>query len=596
MPIGPAVSITGWLEKQAEWKFAWNRRFFALSGKTLSYREDGALTDKKCAMVQCLQKDVGLPFAFRVWTERGGCWMLRASGQDEHEKWVSAITTALLEEHPDEVLCGTVLKCSSWTKSWRSRFLMLDGLELSYSDKAGEPVKNKYIIASADLTLCENEVRFSTTIGESFLVRFEDKSETDKWLDAVRLAERRAHTLRWQQVTPTGDCTHYCGATNHMACNFEGKHVLVFGGSLLIPNQGKVMQRELVMVSLAGSFPASKLHPAPFEEAAHAKVVPQARECGASTFLASGTYVLFGGMTNSPLDVLGDLWIVHIATRGGWHRCLADAPPTPATSTAATSCLPKRFGHSMHAHYINDSFLVVGGFDSRLNAQSDVWRCTVHRHTAIHPKPDEVTITKLPSLPDARALHAGVTMEDGALVLLGGCRGKFNDTVSAVSCHQTVVSSSSSAISGCSGPHSTTPCAPHEVLLVLPKEDNDMWVSVSLVPPLPPNTFSPAACAHGSTIFLWCDGAGERDPLAVGAAVSAPRLFGVTMSGGFALVTEFQTRGTVPGICRGVSMHICDDYCYLIGESQTSIARLLLPTGRRTSPTSGGREAIGNAT
>lgn len=527
--VKPDVDVTysGWLEKQAEWRFAWNKRFFTLCGTTLSYHIEGNEADKKCALVECLQKNAGAPNTLRVWTERGGCWVLRASSEQDHRGWVEAIAQ-VLHENPrqEEVLSGTVLKCSAWTKSWRSRYVMVKGLQLSYSEAQGQPVKNKYVVASADRCFNDNELRIGCTNGETFLLKFADRTETDLWLHTIRQAQRRMHTLRWQTVPLSGDGKWHVGSLLHSAACFEGKYVVLFGGGVILPNQSKALQRELVTTSLVGDHPATLVHPDAFEEGPGAKVKPLARELSACAFLDSGKFVLFGGTASTPGDVFGDAWVVHIAARGPWQRLWTSEEPL----------ITRRFGHSIHGAGIEDAFFVMGGLDNRFNALADVFKCVLCPNGG-------VTVTRQADLDLPRGMHSGVSLANGTHVLIGGCNGKYggSDEVPAEN-------------------------SLHTSLSVLPK-GGSRWMTVPLQPPLPSSTLNPAAAAHGATIFVWCCGKQAK-----------PFLAGVSVVGDFAIVTEYATRGDVPSVPRGLTMHIGDGFAYVFGSSCSAAVRLLLPT------------------
>ncbi|CUG87250.1 Hypothetical protein, putative [Bodo saltans] len=569
-----APAFSGWLEKQAEWKFTWNRRFVELCGTIISYREEGATSDKKCAEVRCLQKTCAgsPPHTFRVWTDRGGCWVLRCANGEEHTQWTTAIADSLHETHPEEELSCEVEKCSAWTKQWRSRYVTLSGLKLSYAETRGGATKNRYVVSSADACLNDTEIRVAVSTGEWFVLRFPDATLARLWLSTIRRTQRRVHTLRWQSLTPTSDGSTFCGAVGHSAASFEGKHILLFGGSLPNPkHDGNQLQRELIMTSLVGEHPASIMHPLPFEELSnHTKLCPPPREFGAVTLLSNGAFVMYGGIAGRPLEVLQDGWMTNVAICGPWGRFQpsprAAGDDMPSATTSLTQ-LPPLFGHSMHAlvpsvmsalttttssasHVSSppssslldtNAFLVVGGVDSKFTAQSDVFQCTV-----VHPSdtssPSTATkfhVVRRPRLDRPRGMHTGVDLGGGGVVLVGGTHGRYSGldiAATASSCDDDA----------------------HKTVSVLTYHDDSaesmQWKSVTLSPPLPPNTLRPGACAHGAVIYVWCSD-----------LHNAPALHSILLTPELAVVTALSTRGEVPSITRGVSLHMSEDYCYLFG-------------------------------
>jgi hypothetical protein len=567
-------SIAGWLEKQAEWKLTWNRRYVELCGTTISYREEGATSDKKCAEVRCLQKTCAgsPPYTFRVWTDRGGCWVLKCASHEEHSQWTAAVAASLNESHPEEDLSCAVEKCSAWTKQWRTRYVTLSGLKLSYSETQGGPTKNRYVVSSADACLNDTEVRVAVSSGEWFVLRFPDATLARLWLSTIRRTQRRMHTLRWQAITPTSDGSVFCGAIGHSAASFEGKHILLFGGSLQTPKHGNQFQRELIMTSLVGEHPASVIHPLPLEEPSSSnKLCPPARELASVTLLSNGVFVMYGGLAGRPLEVLQDGWTTNVAIRGPWGRF----QPTSESNGGVGPKLPPLFGHSMHALVPSissasttsavfshsppsassldaNTFLVVGGVDAKFTAQSTVFHCTIQdqipsahgtlsHSSSIAPR---FHVARCPPLDRPRGMHTGVDLGGGTVVLVGGTHGRYNGLDSGAE--------DGGAEAGGDDAHKT--------LSVLIRHDDAtdsmQWKSVSLSPPLPPNTLRPGACAHGSIIFVWC-----RD------AQNSPALHSITMTPELAVVTTYHTRGDVPSVTRGVSLHMSEDYCYLFGGS-----------------------------
>lgn len=595
------VDRQGWLEKQTNWKLKWNQRFVSLRGLTISYRHDGFDQEKACGRVRCLDTNGGYPLSFRVWTENGGSWLLRAANQEDYKQWTRAITKALIDAETSrgaEQLTATVLKKSHWKGEWRERFLLLNGLELSYKDKATdkEP-KDRYEIAMCDRCLKRNEIRFESTKGDYFTVRFADEDEADRWVHAVRRAEERQHLLRWRTVKPHGEGGWYVGARGHTSSIFDAAHVVLFGGYTLGKHDVPTMQRELVLLTLLEDHPCSLVHAEGFEEAPGAKVAPVSREMAASTLLVNGTFVMYGGHSAHG-EVFSDCWAVNVATRSGWKRILRpEDEPTPHASPSLhrsgsmsrsatpslsnnnnnntppsssseaivpssyvaggggnTNSLAPRFGHSMHLPQVgggggsvateHQTFIVAGGLDARFQATAEVVKVKLIQKDATYA----VEVTRLAPLDQPRALHTAVQTTD-AVVLVGGLAGRYNgDPASRETLAQL-----------------------HRDLCVLPHGETS-WRKVA-APALPP-MLSPAAAAYGPQFFVW----GPSDQR--GEAGMAPCLYGVVLVGQCtaAVVTKYKTLGSLPPALPGLSMHIAESYAYLIGASSHEVHRLLLPS------------------
>lgn len=84
-----------WLEKQAEWRPAWDRRYVTLDGSRLEYRLSESAAPKKCGTVVSLEREVSGPLAFRVWLLEGGSWTFRATEQAVYDRWVRALQLSL---------------------------------------------------------------------------------------------------------------------------------------------------------------------------------------------------------------------------------------------------------------------------------------------------------------------------------------------------------------------------------------------------------------------------------------------------------------------------------------------------------------------
>ncbi|CCW68049.1 unnamed protein product [Phytomonas sp. Hart1] len=89
--------IESYLMKKAEWRFAWDKRFFTLDGNRLAYRLEKDAGEKKWGTVASLdcgdiEKD-GLVFS--VWLIEGPCWTLRAPEPNIYEEWLKCLLGSL---------------------------------------------------------------------------------------------------------------------------------------------------------------------------------------------------------------------------------------------------------------------------------------------------------------------------------------------------------------------------------------------------------------------------------------------------------------------------------------------------------------------
>lgn len=92
------VFYESWLEKRAEWRFAWDKRYFTLDDTRLAYRIEENTPEKKwgtVASLDCRPDANSDTLQFRVWLLEGGSWTLRAPDRDAYERWMSTLFSAL---------------------------------------------------------------------------------------------------------------------------------------------------------------------------------------------------------------------------------------------------------------------------------------------------------------------------------------------------------------------------------------------------------------------------------------------------------------------------------------------------------------------
>ncbi|CBH11802.1 hypothetical protein, conserved [Trypanosoma brucei gambiense DAL972] len=578
-----STKISSWLQKKAEWRFAWDRRFVVLEGLRLSYRIEENGPVKKCGIIASLlrQVDSNNSHAFRVWLKDGECWTLRAESSEVHQMWVDEITRVLEREalfDAKNTRKGVVLKQGLWTGKWRQRFVELEGCRIAYREKKEGPVRHRYEIVSADVRRGEeskgDELLVTTEGGNSFWLKFTTPEQCEDWMCTMLRGVRRSLPWHWLPVIPLRHPLHCeIGLQFHAASSTTrgGSTVYCYGGSptsalfrylpsndLFVPlvQRGTVV-RNLVSIRLSAQHPISFVDALPYEESAHAKLRPPpllgAAMCtlrgvrsspqaaasytddfntsAGSSAVVNGSsctnlvdcLVLVGGRGDSGIirDATTEVWwCVFSETRGQWTRCAVEK-----------SVLPNRTFHTLSAISPKEAIL-VGGVDENNQPCSECfslsWSNEIDDADICFSFPP--TITAVTPLPYPLALHAAVVMKDGSLLVVGG-----GDTS-----------------------RGSQPTSSHFFRLA---DVGGSWERVTLEPPLPSmyNITAAAAVIEDKEYVLVL---GEPRN-----ARRVPTLYRV--------IFKDYTKGTVdeipfvnefkPQCSYGASMHISDGYLYIIG-------------------------------
>ncbi|PBJ80780.1 hypothetical protein BCY84_00982 [Trypanosoma cruzi cruzi] len=550
-----------WLFKQAEWRFAWDRRFFVQDGLRLAYRVGENEAEKKAGYVISLQRMVEPPesHTFRVWLKEGECWTLRAETEEEHQRWTSSIAAALMQDAAEElhdVREGFVLKKGAWTGQWRQRYLELDEYRLAYRmNKEGE-VRNRFVIVSADASGeegREEELLVSTSCGEQFWLKFASKEQFDDWTGVIMRGLRRTTSWHWRTlVSPQSSEYASVRVQYHASGAGNGPCVYCYGGTYILSSRryfeaSKVflpdihrvnVGKQLSCVQLTGEHKCISLDILPYEEGPHAKLRPPPLFGAALCVLRSPSeslsspvlpnfyastpplecLLLVGGRSETSVfrDVTVDVWWCVLQGRSSrWQRCTYDA-----------NVLPGRTFHTLTA-VSSRSAVLIGGLDSMNRVCAD---CLL-----IFWPEDETEAFITPPvvrffcyLPEPRAFHVCLALRDVLLLLLGG-----------------------------RGVREAAPCSSLFVFLSSESE----WRELTVEPPLPVMNHVCAEVVFSSSGEQWVFVLGET-------CTSYPtlRLFQLSVQSKLAVSREVAiTVGDIPRRCCGATMHHAGGYLYLIG-------------------------------
>ena len=519
MAEGPTIK-EGWLEKEAEWRMVWNPRLVCVRGRTISYRENERMPDKCCARIESLQPWDDEPLTFRVWTDHGMVWRLRAKTKTELMEWIKCIKAALTVEAVQEpLLQGTIEKQGYWMKTWNERYVVLKGVEMRYSEKEGMPIRKRHLISAADL--CENkrEIRIVTSDGESFHIRLRDESTALVWLDAILKALRGSMSHRWQAVPVLGQDAKFLAASHHCAAVVGDSNILLFGGkSFTMPKAtpNAAWNCQPVLLRLSGEPAAKGTDVLPFTEAPGARVRPGSREMAGCAMHGTQFFVHAG---RDQYNLLDDLWCIEMVDPKAprWMRLSnPDAPPL----------LPAVYGHTLTS--VGDGLLLVGGAESDgLATNMTLLFC-----------PRTLKTLELPPLRSPRMLHgAAASQTEGCVLVVGGTS----------SADATIIMTSACLFDAAA----------------------QKWRHMHVAEPFPP-MLSPAVCAHGPEWLVFG-----------GDGVGLPSLLSVTKVGHTLVVRRIHCVGDTPRMHCGLSAHILGDYLYIIGDNSkppagNNVHRLLI--------------------
>ncbi|RNF25732.1 uncharacterized protein Tco025E_02031 [Trypanosoma conorhini] len=550
-----------WLLKQAEWRFAWDRRFFVQYGLRLAYRVDENEAEKKAGYVVSLQRIVGPPesHTFRVWLKEGACWTLRAETEEEHREWTNSIAAALVQSAAEE-LCnvreGLVLKKGAWTGQWRQRYLELDEYRLAYRLNKESEVRNRFVIVAADASADEGgemQLLVTTSCGKQFWLKFASTEQFNDWRAVIMRGLRRAMPWHWMALAPS----HTYGyaplrVQYHASAACSGPAVYCYGGTqtlsprrffeaakIFLPDVSReTVSRQLSCIKLAGEHKCTPLEIIPYEENAHAKLLPPPL-FGASlcTLKATGeapsSSLPNAGALTPPLECLllvggrSETCVFRDVTVEVWWCVLRGSSSKWQRGSYDADVLPHRTFHTLTARN-SRSAVLVGGLDdmNRVCAECFVIFWPEGETEAFATPP---VVKFLGYLPEPRAFHVCLTLLDGSLFVFGG-RGVVHN-----------------------------PAACGHFLSLSGTESE--WKKLPVEPPLPLLNHVCAAEAASAS--------GQQRVFVLGeTCTSYPtlRLFQLTLQSAFAVSTEvLLTVGAAPRRCCGATMHHAEGYLYLLG-------------------------------
>ncbi|KEG09340.1 hypothetical protein DQ04_05381030 [Trypanosoma grayi] len=562
----PRFYRAAWLLKQAEWRFAWDRRYFVQDGLRLAYRAEEKGPEKKNGYIASLLRNVGPQHSltFRVWLKEGDCWTLRAETEEEHRQWTDSITAALVQDAVEgerDVREGVVLKKAAWTGEWRQRYFELDGTRMAYRASKEGVVRNRFIIVAADVAGEEGrecELLVTTSCSECFWMKFITAAQCNDWRGVIARGLRRTVPWHWQLLVSAHPLEYNpLHVQYHAAASGSGNVVYCYGGTkalathryvpatrTLLPDvRRESVERQLTRIRLAAEHVCTAVDVLPYEESEHAKLRPpplfgaaictvvvppppslSSSSLTAGTSMPSSEYLLLvggRGETTTVRDVAVEMWLcaLHVPAPK-WQRCQYD-----------TTLLPHRTFHTLTARYPSMA-LLVGGMDDMNRVSADCF--------SIAWPADGVELFTSPPvveffgfLPEPRAFHACVALRDESLLVVGGRS----------------VGNSSAA----------------PALLRLASGVTE-WNEVVADPPLPSLDHVCAAAAGGG-----CgEGEGEDLVFVLGETCNmcpTPRLFQLALQSPIlAVAREIKLAvGAIPRHCCGATMHHAAGYLYVIG-------------------------------
>jgi hypothetical protein len=606
MASSSPAHLDGWLEKQADWALTWRRRLFHLEGLTLSYRLDEQSPDKDCAHVECMERHaVGAEHSFRLWTERGTLWVLRAESAAEHERWTEAILHGLQQKEAlviarEKEVCATfasggrsrsnegdeddaavvltsqesradkrrqkevchsgmgilfaeVEKLSAWVRSWRRRFVSLDGLSLAYSDtpEIGGSYKNRYVVRSVDRSSNSGrEMLVEASTGDAFYLRFTREAECVLWFNTIRRA-LRTQGLRWQALTASGNAAPMIASPFHCSFVMPFSDVPTAKAVMAVADVGSG-STQLLQINLCAEHRVTLMSVDACQLAPGVKVRPCSRSmaavalCGDTMFLHGGSQ-LTGRMPSAAevsLPVLHDLWSVCLKADSGcsykWE-CRVSNEQVVAWGAAGHSmvAVAKRLfeqeqnGRHEEDHGPGSVLLFIGGYGADGAA---LRTCRLF-------DPSSGVSEDFPSLDTPRCLQGTACFSDGSIVVIGGLP----------------------AVSASDRPLATAS-------LYDPRKG--FWAPLKLSQALP-GMVNPCVAVVGVEMFVF-SGCGKAGVL--------PQLFSMVVVGDTLVVKAHPCLGDTPVTQFGVSVVVAEEprAMYVIGANPSDPAaphlhRLLLP-------------------
>mmetsp|Transcript_30917 Transcript_30917/g.95475 ORF Transcript_30917/g.95475 Transcript_30917/m.95475 type:complete len:628 (-) Transcript_30917:420-2303(-) len=583
-------ALEGWLEKHGDWLGQWNRRWFRLCGPVLSYKTDPSLPDKGVCHIHGLRTE-NKGQHIRVWTETSDSWLLRATDPAVHERWLEAIKAAVLQ-HENRVVAqpkgilrsdsvgssmdsaegirpagaqrkrthsrrssrgvsptdatgpaqlgvllrATVKKRSQWLRQWNSRFVVVDGVDMVYSEKEDGKMRGRHTIVAVDATEEPAELKIVASSNEDFHLRFSDDATAKHWLATIRQSLQTTMTLRWQPVDIAckDGSSVMLRTANHSAALYDRdgadhNSLIVFGGmSSTLPASAKaeekaILCQDLLMVKLSGDHDCVRLNVKTFQEGPGAHVKPGPREGHACAIAGTRLYI-HGGANKS--TVLGDMWYVELSAEVqqlAWTRVTNPHVQPPV--------VPVRCGHAMIN--VDDDIWMVGGFDGHGVATTEV----------LCYDPATNTTKPLTPLPAPRARHACAVNSALSVLCVGGTESR----------------------------HLEDACNRGYVM----HRGDDTWHTVQWTGAELPKMVSPCltACGRKGWLLVGSDGVGAVKVYFLQPSRSDKSQINVEV---------LSCAGDTPRMHHGLSAHRCGDYLYVVGDCSLppigpGVRRLLLP-------------------
>jgi hypothetical protein len=242
---------------------------------------------------------------------------------------------------------------------------------------------------------------------------------------------------------------------------------------------------------------------------------------------------------------LSDLWLVEVVGRSFWKRIACER----LQSEPIGPCSVRRFGHSLIPLHDETGVLLAGGFEeARGKACKGVLKGTLVNE-------ERVIWEVFGSLDTPRGHHAVALLPDFSVALIGGTALDGSDDAAV----RTI--SILDSLDGVSAGRSLR-CR-----------------SVPVEPPFPFPVLSPAVAVHGPEIFVLTGGTPHDSD--VSSTIGA-ELFGVVFVGESAVLKKYDCLGSRIHRTRGLSMHVCSDFLYVVGDGDEQgkgahLHRMILP-------------------
>ncbi|KAG8339991.1 hypothetical protein ERJ75_000722500 [Trypanosoma vivax] len=584
--------LSAFLQKQTIWRFKWDTCFFTLDGRRIAHcvTEDGP--EKKFGNVLSLLRhvDVSESLTFRVWLDDGDCWTLRATTEEQHKEWTDRITTVLLQDSAPTspyVRCGGVLKKGEWTGKWNQRYVDLDACRMAYRPKREGPVKRRVVIVSVDISEHNEELLITTSCGARFWLKFLTLDQCKDWYNVIMYGVVRYFPWHWQQLTSPKAYTYkpLCVQLHALSSKFsDSSTVYCYGGTNVLATLRYVSEQKLFMpivqpgtvgrqlfsFKLAGDHPCTLIETQPHEESANAKLRPPplygAAMCslemnvptlsetpvvrddgvgfGATNGHDDGSFVVDFGQKCTPRRTVECLVLVggrdeacstRETTTELWCCELSEPSPRWYRYVVSQSALPRRAFHTLTAQDPTCAVL-IGGMDNEVRARRECYSISWPlkgegaNTSATSCFSEPPLIEKLNPLPEPRAFHACVRLQDKSLLVLSGC-------------------------AMCGNPEETS----GDVLRL--SSISAKWQVVRLNSQLP-SMFNPSAAADVA--------AGKERVFLLGEHCALPptvKLFELIMESQLsATVREILLcTGSIPKYCSGTALHINKCYLYAVG-------------------------------